>query len=148
MNLYLFVCVPWHCMTFWKERIPWANSFHYITDTNLHKMSLVVEVKYTGMYGIFFCLIFWMLSALPVLQATLFQIKNNRLLVRCHAVAGGVEVWMYLFLTLAIDGAGGQHYAPAPVPLGNSSSIHCMGGLVGPRTGLSCSHCSSVPELT
>jgi len=78
-----------------------------------------------------------MLSALPVLQATLFQIKDNSLLVRCHAVTGGAEVGVYLFLTLAEDGVGGQHHAPVAVPLGNNSSIHCMGGLVGPRACLS-----------
>jgi len=55
---------------------------------------------------------------------------------------------VYLFLTLAEDGVGGQHHALAAVPLGNRSSIHCMGGLIGLRAGLSCSHCGSNPELT
>jgi hypothetical protein len=40
-----------------------------------------------------------------------------------------------LSLTLAIDGVGGQHYAPAVLPSGNTRHLY-IGGRVGPRAGL------------
>ena len=38
-----------------------------------------------------------------------------------------------LSLTSALDGVGGQRHAPAALSPGNA---HCIGGWVGPRTGL------------
>jgi hypothetical protein len=33
-------------------------------------------------------------------------------------------------------GVGGQHHAPAALPLGKRPGTHCIGGWVGPRAGL------------
>ena len=41
-----------------------------------------------------------------------------------------------LSLTSVLDGVGGQRHAPAALPPGKRSGIHCIGGWVGPRTGL------------
>jgi hypothetical protein len=47
--------------------------------------------------------------------------------------------WRYsstLSLTSAQDGVGGQHHAPAALPLGKRPGTHCIGGRVDPRAGL------------
>jgi hypothetical protein len=41
-----------------------------------------------------------------------------------------------LSLTSALDGVGGQRHAPAALPLGKRPGAHCIGGWVGPRSGL------------
>jgi hypothetical protein len=51
---------------------------------------------------------------------------------------GGVDVRLYSFLTLALDGGvGGQCHAPAALPPRKRHGTHCTGGCMGPRTGLS-----------
>ena len=40
-----------------------------------------------------------------------------------------------LSLTSALDGVGGQHHAPAALPL-EGPGTHCTVGCMGPRTGL------------
>jgi hypothetical protein len=47
-----------------------------------------------------------------------------------------------LSLTLALDEVGGQLHAPAALPPGNRPGTHCIGGWLGPRTGLDgCGKC-------
>jgi hypothetical protein len=38
-----------------------------------------------------------------------------------------------LSLTSALDGVGGQRYAPAALPPGKRPGTHCFGGRAGPR---------------
>ena len=47
-------------------------------------------------------------------------------------------------------GVGGQRHAPAALPLGKRTGIHCTGGWVGPSVGVqgcrkSRLHCNSIP---
>ena len=41
-----------------------------------------------------------------------------------------------LSLTSALDGVVGQRHTPAALPPGKRRGIHCIGGCVGPRSGL------------
>jgi hypothetical protein len=48
-------------------------------------------------------------------------------------------------------GVGGQLHAPAALPPGKRPGTHCIGGWVGPRSGLdgckkSCSYRDSIPD--
>jgi len=44
--------------------------------------------------------------------------------------------WPYSFVTLALDGLGGQHHSPAAFTPRNRPCTQCIGGCVGPRAGL------------
>jgi hypothetical protein len=48
----------------------------------------------------------------------------------------GVEIYLYLALTLALDGVGGQRRVPAALPPGKRPGPKCIGGWVSPRAGL------------
>ena len=47
-----------------------------------------------------------------------------------------VELYLYFFLTWALDGVGGQRHAADHLPRGKKPGISCKVGCVGPRVGL------------
>ena len=54
-----------------------------------------------------------------------------------HEGPEGEQRYSYtLSLTSALDGVSGQRHAPAALPPGKRPGTHCIGGWVGPRSGL------------
>jgi hypothetical protein len=52
-------------------------------------------------------------------------------------VYGGVDVYIHVFLTLALVGGEWSHSRPPLInPQGTATGTHWVGGWVGPRTGL------------
>jgi hypothetical protein len=49
---------------------------------------------------------------------------------------GGVEVYTYAFLTLALNGVSGKRHFPPLYPGEGAPSTHRIGGSVGPRGNL------------
>jgi hypothetical protein len=56
-------------------------------------------------------------------------------------MCGGVEIYLHVFLTSALD--GGEWSASRPgcfTPREKARDTHCIGGWVGPRAGLDACH--------
>jgi len=49
---------------------------------------------------------------------------------------GGVELWLYSFVTTVMEGVRGQRHAPAALYPRERPGTHCTGGWVGPRAGM------------
>jgi hypothetical protein len=57
-------------------------------------------------------------------------------LYRQYGPLGGVEVYLYPFMTTALEGVRGQRHAPAALYPQERPGTHCTGGWVGSRAGL------------